>query len=249
MTCGIDLIYEQGPCLAINKPGGVLTQAAPGVDSIEIRLKAFLKQREGKTTGDIYLGVPHRLDRPVSGAMVFGRNIRAARRLAEQFEGRMVRKVYLALVEGNVLGDRGTWRDFMRKVPDEPRAEIVDRQHPDARLATLNYFVRRRFDRFTWLEIELETGRMHQIRLQTAVRGVPVVGDWQYGAQLPFGPPSGDWRERWIALHARLLCFRHPLSREKTRIAATLPEAWQAFGLDEDEIRRGQSETTDLSSG
>ena len=230
MNVGFELIYELGPCLVINKPGGVLTQAVPGVDSIEVRLKSFLKQREGKTSGDIYLGVPHRLDRPVSGAMVFGRNIRATRRLAEQFEGRMVDKIYWASVEGSVPDDSGTWRDFTRKVPDEPRAEIVDRQHPDARLAVLNYRVLHRLAAATWLEIKLETGRMHQIRLQVAARGFPVVGDSQYGSTQLFGPQTEDWRERWIALHARVLSFRHPMSREQVQVTAPLPVAWEAFG-------------------
>jgi 23S rRNA pseudouridine1911/1915/1917 synthase len=231
MNVGFELIYEEGPCLVINKPGGVLTQAVPGVDSIEVRLKSFLKQREGKTSGDVYLGVPHRLDRPVSGAMVFARNIRATRRLAEQFEGRMVHKIYWAVVEGVVPGDQGTWRDFTRKVPDEPRAEIVDRQHPDARLAVLNYRVLQRLADATWLEVKLETGRMHQIRLQVAARGFPVVGDAQYGSTRPFGPQTEDWRERWIALHARQIAFRHPLSREQVEVTAKLSEAWNEFGL------------------
>jgi 23S rRNA pseudouridine1911/1915/1917 synthase len=231
MNFGFDLLYEVGPCLVINKPGGVLTQAVPGVDSMEVRLKAFVKQREGKTSGNVYLGVPHRLDRPVSGAMVFGRNIRATRRLAEQFEGRMVHKVYWAVVEGTVPDDEGTWRDFTRKVPDEPRAEIVDRQHPDARLAVLHYRVRQRLADATWLEVELETGRMHQIRLQVAARGFPVIGDFQYGSTRPFGPQTEDLRERWIALHARLISFRHPMSREAVEVTAPLPDPWKEFEL------------------
>jgi 23S rRNA pseudouridine1911/1915/1917 synthase len=231
MNLDIDLLYEQGPCLAINKPGGVLTQAVPGVDSLEVRLKEFLRQRSGKVGGDLYLGVPHRLDRPVSGAILFTRHVRATRRLAEQFEGRMVRKLYWALVEGVVPDERGTWRDFMRKIPDQPRAEIVDRQHPQARLAVLHYRVRQQLDGATWLEIELETGRMHQIRVQAGARGLPVVGDWQYGARSMFGPPVDDWRERWIALHARMLCFRHPMTRQDVQVVAPLPAAWQLLGL------------------
>jgi 23S rRNA pseudouridine1911/1915/1917 synthase len=145
----------------------------------------------------------------------------------------MIRKVYWALVEGDVPQEQGTWRDFMRKVPDEPRAEIVDRQHPDARLATLHYRVRRRLAGATWLEVELETGRMHQIRLQAAARGLPVIGDVQYGAHSPFGPQVADWRERWIALHARLLSFRHPMSREEVSVLAALPDVWKDYALPE----------------
>jgi 23S rRNA pseudouridine1911/1915/1917 synthase len=227
---GIEVLYEQGPCFVVNKPGGVLTQAVPGVDSLEVRIKTALRRLAGKEGGDVYLGVPHRLDRPASGAMVFARNIRATRRLAEQFEGRMVRKIYWTLVEGQVLEDQGVWRDFVRKVPDEPRAEIVDRQHPAARLAVLNFRVLRRLPLSTWLEIELETGRTHQIRLQAAARGFPVLGDAQYGAKLEFGPRTEDIRDRWIALHARSLSFRHPMTREPVTVLAPLPSAWEAIG-------------------
>jgi 23S rRNA pseudouridine1911/1915/1917 synthase len=227
---GIEVLYEQGPCLVVNKPGGVLTQAVPGVDSLEVRIKTALRRQAGKEGGDVYLGVPHRLDRPASGAMVFARNIRATRRLAEQFEGRMVRKIYWTLVEGQVLEDQGVWRDFVRKVPDEPRAEIVDRQHPAARLAVLNFRVLQRLPCSTWLEIELETGRTHQIRLQAAARGFPVLGDAQYGAKLEFGPRTEDIRDRWIALHARSLSFRHPMTREPVTVLAPLPSAWETIG-------------------
>ncbi|MGE0759689.1 MAG: RluA family pseudouridine synthase [Pirellulaceae bacterium] len=230
----IDVLFEDGPCLVINKPGGVLTQAAPGIDSMEVRAKEFFRQREGKTTGGIYLGVPHRLDRPVSGALLLARHVRATRRLAEQFEGRMIRKIYWAIVEGVVAEDAGTWRDFVRKVPDEPRAEVVDRQHAEARLAMLNFRVRQRWEDRTWLEIELETGRMHQIRLQAATRQHPVVGDQQYGAARGFGPAYEDWRERSIALHARHVGFRHPMTRAEVRIDAPVPVAWHEWGVEED---------------
>jgi 23S rRNA pseudouridine1911/1915/1917 synthase len=228
---GIEVLYEQGPCFVVNKPGGVLTQAVPGVDSLEVRIKQALLNQQGKTQGDVYLGVPHRLDRPASGALVFARHVRAARRLAEQFEGRMVRKIYWALVEGNLSDEQGVWRDFVRKVPDEPRAEIGDRQHPAARLAVLRFRVLQRLAAVTWLEIELETGRTHQIRLQAAARGFPVLGDVQYGAKEAFGPLTDDLRERWIALHARSLSFRHPMNREPVTVVAPLPPAWDAISI------------------
>jgi 23S rRNA pseudouridine1911/1915/1917 synthase len=229
---GVEVIYEQGPCLVVNKPGGVLTQAVPGIDSMEARIKQAIKLQTGKTQGDVYLGVPHRLDRPVSGAILFARHVRATRRLAEQFEGRMVRKTYWALLEGPFAEERGTWRDFMRKIPGEPRAEIVDRQHPEARLAILDFQVRQRLPNATWIEIELQTGRTHQIRLQTAARGFPVIGDSQYGATREFGPQSDDLRERWIALHARSLSFRHPMTREPVTVQAPLPQPWLASGIE-----------------
>jgi 23S rRNA pseudouridine1911/1915/1917 synthase len=91
----VDILYEAGPCLVVLKPAGVATQAAPGIDSMEVRVKRFLKAREG-LSGDIYLGVPHRLDRPVSGVLLLARHTRAARRISQQFENREVRKVYWA---------------------------------------------------------------------------------------------------------------------------------------------------------
>src|SRR3989339_1503073 len=119
---GFDILYEQGPCLAVCKPPGLLTQAPPGIDSLEVRVKAFLKDRDARP-GKVYLGVPHRLDRPASGAIVFAKHSRAARRLAEQFEGRSVRKIYWACVEEEVRPADGTWQDYVRKEADEPRAE------------------------------------------------------------------------------------------------------------------------------
>ncbi len=226
---GFDVLYEAGPCLAVAKPGGVLTQAARGIDSLEVRVKEYLTARGSNQA--VYLGMVHRLDRPVSGVLVMGTNRRTARRLAEQFEGRMVHKVYWALVEGQLEEDSGTWRDYLRKIPDVAQAEIVDQQAPDAREAILNYQVIERRDQLTWLRIQLETGRMHQIRVQAAARGFPVVGDHQYGAQRPFGTQFDDARLRSIGLHARELGFRVPKSWERVLIEAPLPAPWQEHGI------------------
>src|SRR6187399_618222 len=111
----LEILYDNGPVLVINKPAGVLTQAPAGIDSLEVRVKAFYREREGKGESNIYLGLPHRLDRPVSGAIVFARHVRAAQRISTQFENRTVTKVYWALVEGNVLEDEGTWTDHLHK--------------------------------------------------------------------------------------------------------------------------------------
>lgn len=225
---GFDILYEEGPCLVVNKPAGVLTQAPPGIDSLELRIKQFLIESEDKS-GNAYLGVPHRLDRPVSGALVVAKHVRAARRLSEQFEGRMVRKTYWAVVEGEVDTDQGKWTDRVRKVPNEARAEVVDADQKDARRAILSYRVRLRFEGKTWLQITLETGRYHQIRLQTSSHGHPVIGDALYGAATPFGDQSDDPRDRVIALHARDLAFRHPMTKEAVRVTAPLPTEWSVF--------------------
>lgn len=220
------ILCEHGPCLVLNKPGGLLTQAPPQIDSLEVRVKRFLRQREEKT-GRVYLGVPHRLDRPVSGAIILARHVRAARRISEQFEGRTVQKTYWACVEGHPASESGSWRDKLRKVPGEARSEVVPEDHPEGREAVLHYTVLGVAGSLTWLEIQLETGRTHQIRIQCASRRMPVLGDFQYGAQQSFGPASEDERKRWIALHARMLALEHPMTREPLRVVAPLPACWE----------------------
>lgn len=236
---GFEVLYEEGPCLGVLKPSGLLTQAPPPIDSLEARIKQFLRVRDGKP-GRVYLGVPHRLDRPVSGVMVFAKHVRAARRIAEQFQGRTVDKRYWTVVAGRIDTDSGTWTDYLRKVPNEPRAEVVAAPGGDARQAVLHYRVLGRgrltgtsspadVQAATWLEIQLETGRMHQIRAQAAVRGWPVLGDRQYGSRLDFGPATEDDRQRAIALHASSLTFRHPMSRDVVTLTAPPPEIWRGL--------------------
>jgi 23S rRNA-/tRNA-specific pseudouridylate synthase len=152
--------------------------------------------------------------------------VRAARRVAEQFERRTVTKTYWALVEGTPAGEVGSWHDHLRKVPGEARAEVVDASHADARKALLHYRLRGVQEGRSWLEIELETGRTHQIRIQAASRGHPVVGDALYGSRFAFGPERDHARDRWIGLHARRLAFRHPMTREPVDITAPLPDHW-----------------------
>lgn len=221
----LTILYENGPCLVVLKPAGVLTQAPPGIDSMEVRIRRFLQHREGKEH-NLYLGVPHRLDRPVSGAFVVARHVRAARRLAEQFEARTIDKRYWCLVAGLVEPERGTWIDYMRKVEDEPRSEIVANTAAGAREAILHYHVKAQREHFTWLEIRLETGRTHQIRLQASHHGHPILGDTLYGSGVPFGPACEDPRDRWIALHARRLEFRDPMTKDPVCVEAPLSGQW-----------------------
>jgi 23S rRNA pseudouridine1911/1915/1917 synthase len=230
MSDHVEILYEEGPCLAVLKPSGILTQAPPGIDSMEVRLKSFLSERDNKP-GNIYLGVPHRLDRPVSGAMLFARHVRACRRLSEQFFGRLIGKVYWACVDGIVQPAAGTWQDWVRKIPGAARAEVVDQRHADAKRAVMHYRTIGRCSRGSWLEIKLETGRMHQIRLQTAERGHPILGDLQYGSKTPFGQQYEDSRRRAIALHGRSLTFRHPMTREAATVTAVLPQDWDTLHL------------------
>ncbi|MCC7476235.1 MAG: RluA family pseudouridine synthase [Pirellulales bacterium] len=253
----LEILYDNGPCLVINKPAGLLTQAPAGIDSLEVQVKTFYRQREAKE-GNIYLGLPHRLDRPVSGAIVFARHVRAAQRISTQFENRSVSKIYWALVEGDVQPDEGTWTDHLHKRHGMAQAIVLPADDPRGKIAILHYRVlgrgqlvgpkrpgyiaepsrlgeqpRRPNDptRYTWLEIELETGRTHQIRVQCASRGRAVLGDFQYGSTTPFGEQLEDERLRAIALHARQLGFNHPMTGEPVDIIAPLPPAWQPLNL------------------
>jgi RluA family pseudouridine synthase len=221
---GFQILYEQGAYLVVCKPPGVLTQAPPGIDSLEVRVKAYLGG--DRDVEQVYLGVPHRLDRPASGAIVFGKDLRTTRKLGAQFENRRVHKVYWACVQGHVLMESGRWEDFIYKVAGEPRAEVVGAGHPEGRPAALHYRVLRTFDWGSWLEIELETGRTHQIRVQAASRGHPVLGDKQYGSTLPFGPQFEDERLQAIALHARSLSFRDPGTRQTVTVVAPAADYW-----------------------
>jgi 23S rRNA pseudouridine1911/1915/1917 synthase len=237
----LHILFEDNHCLAVCKPAPLLTQGVPlGVPTLEAKVKAYLKERYQKP-GNVYLGIPHRLDRPVSGVVVFARNTKAARRLAEQFQNRQVRKVYWALVERSSAGDvppaEGVWEDWLLKIQDEARAECATAETPGARRALLRYRSLRENDDGALLEIEPETGRMHQIRVQAARRGWPLRGDVLYGSRLPFGPPADLPRERVIALHARSLTFLHPIRYEPLTVTAPLPETWREGELATEEHR------------
>ncbi len=230
MSDALHILYEDNHCLAVAKPAPLLTQGVPsGIPTLEAMVKAYLKERYHKP-GNVYLGIPHRLDRPVSGVVLFARNTKAARRLAEQFQNRQVRKVYWAVVEPSITGelppDEGTWEDWLLKVKEQARGERVTGETPGARRALLRFRRLRQCEDGALLEIEPETGRMHQIRVQSASRGWPVRGDVLYGARLPFGPPADLPRDRIIALHARSLTFLHPIRYEPMTVTAPLPETW-----------------------
>lgn len=225
MDAGFQILLEEGPCLVVCKPSGVPTQAPPGIDSMEVRIKAFLKSRDNPPC-EVYLGIPHRLDRPASGAMIFATRRRAANKLSKQFEHRSVKKLYWVCVEGKLDSPEGTWQDYVRKVYGRPQAEVVPADHPDAKSAVLHYRTLASADWGSWLEIQLETGRTHQIRIQAASRGHPVLGDFQYGAKTPFGPQYDDERLRAIALHARSLEFEHTTSKQRVVVVAPVPDFW-----------------------
>jgi 23S rRNA pseudouridine1911/1915/1917 synthase len=226
------VLYEDNHCLAVAKPAPLLTQGVPpGIPTLEAMAKAYLKERYHKA-GNVYLGIPHRLDRPVSGVVLFARNTKAAQRLAEQFQKHQVVKLYWAVVEGNVEPSEGRWSDWLLKLPEEARSTQVSAETPGARHAVLDYRRISTGPGVTLLEVRPQTGRMHQIRVQAAERGHPVLGDMLYGAKQPFGPPAALARERVIALHARSLTFLHPIRFEPVTVTAPLPEYWQQLPME-----------------
>jgi 23S rRNA-/tRNA-specific pseudouridylate synthase len=222
------ILREGSGVVAILKPVGLATQAPPGIESVE----QWLRGRLGRD-GSGYLGVPHRLDRAVSGVVLMAATPRAARKLARQFERREIVKTYLAVVAGTAeaqvpAADAVEWRDFLHKIPDQARSEIVDPQTSAAREAVTHASCvsrggdeGRRLLRFMPV-----TGRMHQLRVQAASRGLPIVGDALYG-----GPPlgDGDERERPILLHAWRIDYADPDSGERISVEAPLPDHWPAW--------------------
>jgi 23S rRNA pseudouridine1911/1915/1917 synthase len=231
MADPLTVLFEDNHCLAVAKPAPLLTQGVPpGIPTLEGRVKDYLRQKYHKP-GRVYLGIPHRLDRPVSGVVLFARNTKAARRLAEQFREHQVRKVYWTVVDGEVRPAVGTWEDWLRKHADEARSERVGPDDPLARHAVLDYRQLAAGPDWTLLEIEPRTGRMHQIRVQAAARGWPVRGDVLYGSPQPFGPPAELPRDRVIALHGRSLTFLHPIRYEPVTVTAPLPETWREYAV------------------
>lgn len=230
----LDVICEDGPVIAINKANGVITQGAPhGVPSLVELVKQYLKEKYNKS-GNVYLGVPHRLDRPVSGVVVFSRNSKCAARLAEQFAQRRVKKTYVAVLERPPGPSEGELHDWIYRIPDHSMVEISTAKNPDAKEAHLSYRTLAVHQGKALVEIDLGTGRMHQIRIQFASRGCPVLGDEQYGARHLFpGEKSMDRLTAPIALHARRLTLLHPVRYDELCITAPFPKSWQKLGFAE----------------
>lgn len=234
----LDIICEDGPVIAVNKPSGILVQGAPrGVPTLADLVRDYLRVKYNKP-GNVYLGIPHRLDRPVSGAVVFSRNSKCAARLSEQFAQRQVRKLYHAVLTRPMEQGEGTLVDWLARIPDRSQVRVTRESDPDARQAVLHYRTLCLARGRALVEIELETGRMHQIRIQFGSRGCPIVGDVQYGARDTWIPHrSAGFRAldgsdtTPIALHARQLTLLHPIRYDELTIVADPPEAWQQFGM------------------
>ena len=227
------ILLEDGPLLGVFKPAGLLTQGVPGgIPTVEGWVKDYLRQKYQKP-GNVYLGIPHRLDRPVSGVMVFARNSKAAARLAEQFRERTVRKWYLCVVEGTPPAEGGLLRDWLLKDAEAAHVTVVAEGTPQARLAELRYEVRESREGRSLVRVELLTGRMHQIRVQLASRGWPIVGDQQYGSTHVIQSPEmpAEWRGDVVLLHSERLELQHPVRYDPLCLQAPPPNFWRSTGL------------------
>ena len=224
----VNIVYEQRGVVVFNKPAGLLTQAPPGIDSLETRARNFLRARD-ELGAKFYLTPVHRLDRPVSGIVVFARNVRAAKRISAQFQERTVDKSYLSIVEGKPNPPQGTLTHFMRKIPDQAKSEIAEEGQPDTKFAKLEYILLEDKPGVSKVSIKLHTGRTHQIRLQFATAGHPIAGDSLYGSTRDFGEQTVDLRKRQIALHSWKIKFRHPIDDEDVDICQQPPAAWDEF--------------------
>lgn len=217
----LSILFEDNHLLVVDKPAGIATMGSvAGVPTVARQAAEYLRQRYNKP-GNVFVGVVSRLDRLVSGTLVLARTSKAARRLSEQIRQRAVDKRYLAMVEGK-LEVSGCWRhvvDFVAKDDAAQRMKIVPQIKAGAQEARLRLRVLAASSRTSLLEVELLTGRKHQIRLQLSELGYPIVGDAKYGAQRKFSPG--------IALHCRRLTLVHPTLGKSMAFQSDVDVHWR----------------------
>lgn len=211
------ILYADNHLLALYKPAGLLVQgdATEDVSLLELG-KVWLKEKYEKP-GRVFLGLVHRLDRPVAGVVVFARTSKAAARLSEQFRSGTLEKRYLAIVEGSLETPAGRWVDHLERENRSSRVVIASRKGTQE--ARLSYRVLATHGTVSLVEIVLETGRRHQIRTQFAHRGHPLLGDKRYGASTLLG-------RKQIALLAKTITFQHPVRHERLTVESPLPRGW-----------------------
>jgi 23S rRNA pseudouridine1911/1915/1917 synthase len=214
----LDVLFEDNHLLVINKPAGLATQGVmEGTPSVVTAAKEYLKKKYRKP-GNVYLGVVSRLDATVSGVLVLARTSKAAARLTEQFRSRETEKLYWALVERPPEPSAGELDHWLLKDDRAMRTKVVSPRTRGAQHARLEYRTLKVMKSRALLEIQLHTGRKHQIRVQLAEIGCPIVGDRKYGSRQQFA--AG------IALHAVRLAVEHPTSKVRMQFEAPLPAAW-----------------------
>jgi 23S rRNA pseudouridine1911/1915/1917 synthase len=220
----VEILYEDNHLIAVNKKPSDLSQSDKTGDiSLDTEVKRYLAGKYNKP-GEVFLGVVHRLDRPVGGVMPFARTSKALERMNEIFRTREVRKTYLAVVNERPPDDEADITNFLKKNEKQNKTYVYDNEVKGSKKASLSYKLAGRSERYFLLEIELHSGRHHQIRAQLAKIGCPVKGDLKYG--YPRSNEDGS-----ISLFARRLEFIHPVKKEKISITARLPEGdvWKLF--------------------
>lgn len=221
----MQVIYEDNHIIAVNKTGNEIVQGDKTGDTpLSDLVKDYIKQKYNKP-GEVYLGVCHRLDRPTSGVVLFARTSKALTRLNEMFrQDDAIKKTYWAVVDKMPAPSEGILRHWLVRNTKQNKSYAHTTEKPDSKEAILNYRLLGSSDKYHLLEIELVTGRHHQIRAQLASIGCRIKGDMKYG--FPRSNPNGG-----IYLHARKIEFMHPVSREPVQITAQTPSdaLWDYF--------------------
>ena len=212
------VLYEDNHLIIVNKQAGEIVQGDKTGDTpLSDIVKDWLKEKHNKP-GNVYLGVVHRLDRPVSGVVLFAKTSKALPRLNKMFaEHDKVSKTYWAIVQNRPQASKGTLTHWLTRQEKNNTARAYDREVPGSKKAVLDYELIASGERYHLLEIHLHTGRHHQIRCQLAKMGCPIKGDLKYGA--PRSNPDGS-----ISLHARNLTLEHPVSHERISVTAPVPD-------------------------
>ena len=219
---GSRILYEDNHLLVVNKRVGEIVQTdKTGDESLSEKYKAFIAQRDSKP-GQVFIGLPHRLDRPVSGITVLAKTSKSLERLNAMFRDGQVHKFYWALVCSRPIEDSKLLEGMLYRNEKQNKSYICrsGAARKDAKLARLIYTFLKSTERYHLLEVELPTGRHHQIRCQLADMGCPIKGDLKYGA--PRSNPDGG-----ISLHARRITFVHPVKKEPLTIEAPVPASWK----------------------
>jgi len=219
-----EILYEDNHIIAVYKRSSDLVQGdKTGDASLDNEIKKYIEHKY-KKPGEAFLGVVHRLDRPVSGVIIFARTSKALERLNEMFRDKQVKKTYLAIVKERPPEDEATIKHFLKKNEKQNKSYVFDNEVKGSKEASLTYRLKGRSEKYYLLEIELHSGRHHQIRAQMAKIGCPIKGDLKYGY-------SRSNEDGSISLFARRLEFIHPVKKEPVTITAHFPEGdiWSVF--------------------